>query len=164
MLIISVLIISCKNVRESNLSIRSNNVELDFGDKLILPESVPKHKIFRIVNYIDGDCSVCIETFIKWENFIRDNVYYRNLLNKESLIFIVSTSNKPRFEYYYETANLKLEYQYDTDNNYCQTNNIYNPSLHTVLIDSSNIVKLIGSPFDNGLLLKSYLSELSNNL
>lgn len=155
-----ILFCSCRSDLKANKSTSTNKFDIIINQELLLPPFIPYNKCYRIVNFIDGDCSVCIEKLVIWENLINS---CGNHLNSETILFIVYSSNIPKFEYYYEKANLTIDYYLDTENSYCRVNNIDNSELNTMLIDSLNRIKLVGDPLSSKNLLNNYLEALRNS-
>ena len=130
-------------------------------DKLF--ESIYDRKIFipkaidstanRIINYIDGDCSACIGKMILWNKLLNESNDFKN---RNKIIFIVSTSNIYKFDYYYKKAGLKTQYFLDSTNLYYKVNCLEDNRLQTLLVYRDNKVKLIGDPFASKNLMRKY--------
>lgn len=155
-----IILTSCNNISCSEVTLDNIDLEYMIEQELILPARMEINKSYSIVNYIDGDCSVCFEKFILWEKLIDSN---EDIARNTRIIFIVSTTNIHKFEYFYEKAGLKILYHFDKENTYCKINNIEDPRLHTMLIDSLKKIKLVGDPLRNKKLLNTYLKIINSN-
>jgi hypothetical protein len=96
----------------------------------------------KYVIYIDGDCGSCIEKIFKWKDLPNDSPLY-----SIPKIYIVGTSNIPRFEFMMEHSNIKFEYFMDSLGLYLQINEIDNPAFHTLLLNKDNNIIAYGDPF-----------------
>lgn len=96
----------------------------------------------KYVIYIDGDCGSCIEKIFKWKELPKESPLI--LIPK---IYIVGTSNIPRFEFMMEYSNITFDYYLDSLGVYLKSNEFNNSSFHTLLLDKDNIIIAFGDPF-----------------
>lgn len=101
-----------------------------------------KETKLKYVIYIDGDCGSCIEKIFKWKDLSNESPLY-----SIPKIYIVGTSNIPRFEFMMDHSNIKFEYYMDSLGLYLQINEIDNPTFHTLLLNNDNKIIAYGDPF-----------------
>lgn len=147
-------------------------IETNLRRNIILPENLRAHPIadsillkqseirFKLITYIDGDCSVCIAELYKWNEFLKMNFY---ILENVQVMFIISSVNYPYFEYNVEKLDLRLPFYYDSINSYITNNNIEDYELYTLLLNKENEITLIGSPIDNPSMQGLYKKVIKPN-
>ena len=155
----SVLLLpSCtsKNVKEKTAFINRY-----YAKTIILPVFKPENIGFTgsnnnrgkepastIVVYTDGDCGKCIIDLLWWQNFIEE---HKDKLPSTQVLFIAHSWHYPSFEQQLMNAGISLPQIFDSENKYIEENDLHHPLLHTLLLDSTNRVVLIGSPLNKFL-------------
>ena len=163
-------LLECKN--PSPEKTLKSVIETNLGRTIVLPENLHAYSIadsillkqseirFKLITYIDGDCSVCIAELYKWKEFLKIN--FDNLENVQ-VMFIINSLNYPYFEYNVEKLDLHLPFYYDSINSYITNNNIEDYELYTLLLNKENEITLIGSPIDNPSMQGLYKKIIKPN-
>lgn len=164
------LLLGCNN--PSPVMELKSVIETNLRRNIILPENLRAHPIadsillkqseirFKLITYIDGDCSVCIAELYKWKEFLKINF---DILENVQVMFVINSVNYPYFEYNVEKMDLGLPYYYDTINSYIINNKIEDFELYTLLLNQENEVLLIGSPIDNPSMQELYKKVIKPN-
>lgn len=144
--IISIVLFSCYSCTHRKIESNDQTKKI-----IILPKEIEKKtETYGLVNdtklkyviYIDGDCGSCIEKIFKWKELPKESPLI--LIPK---IYIVGTSNIPRFEFMMEYSNITFDYYLDSLGVYLKSNEFNNSSFHTLLLDKDNIIIAFGDPF-----------------
>lgn len=118
---------------------------------------------FKIIIYIDGNCSNCISELNSWNQLIEKN---KLKIPLSKYIFIIGTQNIYMTELLMKKLdNFKGNYWFDINDTFFNSNMLDSNNKHTYtfLLDSANRVKLIGSPLNNPTLTKLYLDFIDKN-
>ncbi len=110
-----------------------------------------------IVVYTDGDCGKCILDLLIWQDFIEE---HKDKLHSTQILFIAHSWHYPSFEQQLANAGVTLPQIFDAENEYIDANDLHHSLLHTLLLDSTNSVVLVGSPLNNEKLTNLYLREI----
>jgi hypothetical protein len=112
-------------------------------------------KYKRIITYINGDCPECIIKLREWDEFMSINSK-----NKEvKLQIMVSSNNFYFFESVCEQMHFDRPVVYDTNASFISKNILNDAHLHTLLVDSNNMILLIGNPLNNKKLTDLYIRK-----
>jgi len=161
------LLISCtpKSVRE-----KAELINRHYAKTIILPDFEPENIGYggsdihvgntpaaTIVVYTDGDCGKCIVDLLLWQDFIEE---HKGKLHSTQILFIAYSWRYPLFEQQIINAGITLPQIFDSENKYIEWNDIHHSLLHTLLLDNTNSVVLVGSPLNNEKLTELYLREI----
>lgn len=116
-----------------------------------------KEPASRIVVYTDGDCGKCIIDLLLWQDFIEE---YQEELHYTQILFVAYSWHFPSFEQQLTNAGITLPHIFDNENRYIEMNDLQHSLLHSLLLDSTNSVVLVGSPLNNEKLTNLYLREI----
>lgn len=165
--------LSCGNKKEQKAWEKKtyNMVEKWVGQKLVLPSSVeiinnPKNQLLekllneplKIVSYIDGTCSVCINSLLFWDEFSKkissENIHCPILL-------YIHTDNVEDFKKdIIDKMEIDIPCFYDKDSEFKHQNGLYDQRFQVALLDHENKVILIGNPTLNDKLSDLYLETI----
>lgn len=110
----------------------------------------------KIITYIDGTCSSCLNELERWNEFIKND----SLDHSRFLVKIFVYTNNPKFLMHVISSNMDIPMStihFDKDNSFLLLNNIFpNIESPTFLLDADNHVILRGSPIENDDIRKSY--------
>lgn len=166
-LFLILLLLSCTSntVRE-----KANFINQYFGKTITLPDFEPQNIGFvgsdihvgntpasTIVVYTDGDCGKCIVDLLLWQDFIEE---HKEELHSTQIMFIAHSWHYPSFEQQLTNAGITLPHIFDAENEYIDTNELHHSLLHTLLLDSTSCLVLVGSPLNNEKLTNLYLREI----
>ena len=141
-----------------------------YAKTIILPDFEPENVGFSGINirngsepastivvYTDGDCGKCIIDLLLWQDFIEK---HRDKLVSTTILFIAHSWHYPSFERQLAKAGVTLPQLFDGENEYIDLNDLHHTLLHTLLLDSTNSVVLVGSPLNNEKLTELYFREI----
>lgn len=138
-----------------NLYNRKISLTLDNADSSIFQNS-------KILIYIDStDCNACkVRNLIFWQETIDEyqtldeNIHFIFLIfpKKEALPEVLAMVD----EIGYKNVFIDMEREFMTQNTFLPANNFF----HVFLLDSTNKIKLIGSPLNNKKMNKLYKKEI----
>lgn len=132
----------------------SKNINLLHSDKFY----DHRNNNLKIVTYIDGDCSLCVEELQMWKRM--DTILCENEVD---LIFYFYSRNHDQLIDRLSSINFKYYFLIDSNDSFIKQNNLsYNKLHNTFLIDHTNTILLIGNPLygrDLYLLYESYILE-----
>lgn len=160
------LYFSCKS---DNLDIIQYNKDfLDLVDKKI--DLVHNLKVYngvtpnlskkKILITGDSDCGNCIEKLDLWNQFLAKNTF-----EDTQVVFVLMGTDNQEFRHYIKNnkyANLSL--LLDTTGTFMVANQI--PTKYyqkSMILDDKNIVKLVGDPIDNEVILEYYHEIIKEN-
>lgn len=121
------------------------NKELIYPDKLIPINTSQEFNTLintkerLIVNYLDSDCSVCVEDLKSWDTYLKDN--------QKKAVFIISGSEQLKVDYMInDVLFFKHPVFYDEFDAFNQTNELpYYKAYHSFQLKNKKVVK-VGSP------------------
>lgn len=147
-----------------------------YHKKMVFPDSLfayfndTVHKIdntffntekLKIITFISGDCSPCIQKLYEWVTFHNEIERY----NEPQILFIIQYVNVYSFiEKYKQEIPYNYTLVFDPDNkiflyNHFQTERIF----QTVLLNPDNRIIIIGNPVYNKKLKELYITKLKEN-
>ncbi|WP_298512200.1 hypothetical protein [uncultured Kordia sp.] len=108
------------------------NTEIVFNTSINTKESL-------IINYLDADCSVCIDDLTLWEKYLKNN--------QKKAIFIISGSEKIKVDYMInDVLFFKHPVYYDEFDGFNQLNELSNyKAYHSFQVQDNKVIK-VGSP------------------
>lgn len=112
---------------------------------------------FKIVTFIDADCSVCLNNFSYWNTFINESNSKK--YDCDFLIFV--NINKSQWM---NIRTLKFAHSFIIDSacQFVEKNQLWDKRFQTTLINDKNEVIIIGDPTVNKELGELYKNVLSN--
>jgi len=141
------------------------------GKEIIVPDTMILYSIsgkisnhfisedkMKILVYIDGDCSKCVESLLEWQQFIENN---NDTFLDCSIVFFITSSNFNLIKNLLNEIKFKYIVVFDYENAYMLKNKFDNPILNTVLVDSKNRIVIVGNPLKNKNLTDLYLYEIN---
>ena len=183
LVIICFQLVCCKNAgnpatspeNDEWTSLATKTVNYWEGRTMILPNSLPHinggsdsltgSSKFKMVTYVDGTCSTCVDNLSQWTKFMKD---VNQNGEKCRFIFYINTDDPKVFQ---KTAmdktGFKADWYQDKKRQFIKTNNLYDLRFQTALLDSTDHVILIGSmSFRPQLeeLYKKTLKQLNSEL
>jgi len=165
----SFFLLGCSNYsRELKRTFKDYN-----GKQIILPDSImlivnskeipltySNPNSLRIVSYINGNCSDCLQRLYEWEKLYND---YQETLEDISLLLFITANNYIYIESIIEKNKFSFPVIYDTDNLYIKMNEFsVDFQFKTFLIDDSNKILCIGNPTSTPELRAVYLDRITN--
>ncbi len=112
----------------------------------------------KIVAYIDGNCSACLNSLLFWQNFSKK---ISSLEIDCSLILYVQTENKDYFKKdVIDRLKINVPCLFDKEADFISLNKLHDQRFQAVLLDIDDKVLLIGNPVLNKKLSDLYLSTL----
>jgi hypothetical protein len=133
--------------------------------KLINPNSSFQNNIpkLKMVSYIDGSCSMCVENLSQWIKFI-DTINHEG--EKCKFVFYIHTEDEEKFQRdVLNKLGFNAPWLSDRNNDFIRANKLYDLRFQTALLDESDRVLLIGTmslrpPLQE--LYKQTIKRLSN--
>jgi hypothetical protein len=92
-----------------------------------------------IINYLDADCSVCVEDLKSWDKYLKNN--------QQKAVFIISGSEQLKVDYMInDVLFFKHPVFYDEFDGFNQLNELsYYKAYHSFLLKDNKVIK-VGSP------------------
>lgn len=141
-----------------------------YAKTIVLPDFEPENVGFTGINirngrepestiivYTDGDCGKCIIDLLLWQDFIEK---HHDKLISTRILFVAHSWHYPSFEQQLSNARIELRQIFDAENEYIDANDLHHALLHTLLLDNTNSVVLVGSPLNNEKLTELYFREI----
>lgn len=156
---VCLLLFSCGNTTERSVQAAIDN----FMDKklecveYILNDSVKKilnSSNYKIIAYIDGTCSACIEDLKLWSSLQKDSILNANNVKIIYFVRAYDVDQLKTRQRIFKISNVVM----DRKNEFFELNSLkdYDKKYHIFLLDSSNIVRAIGSPIKSSGVLQLY--------
>jgi len=154
-----------------------DHIKARVGRELLIPGSVEFYKTdqdsdryklglctsnIKIVSYIDGNCSACIQDLKKWELFVTRSFPDK----KPQVIFYVYADDLSLFRHINEKYIHSIFPMYlDPGNSFSRENKLSKEKmLQTFLVDKNNHVILVGNPLFSTKLKNLYINEIRKRL
>ncbi|MFI3261435.1 MAG: hypothetical protein R3Y26_00865 [Rikenellaceae bacterium] len=120
---------------------------------------------FKVVNFLDGDCSTCLMKIDYWKEFV-EKMKLDGVSNIPVVMYAFSSLEENLRDYMKQEWNDQNYYwQFDKDKSFIKTNKLHDLRFQTVLLDQNNNVILIGDPLLNpklGDLYKKVIISIIN--
>ncbi len=115
-----------------------------------------RNQPLKIVDYLNGDCSMCFDKLDFWKKFLND------LALNHCKIPILIYSNSFCKEQLLENINGMWPYPwiFDEKNQFLKDNELIDPLYQTMLLDKDNKVLIIGNPRHNDALKSLYIKTI----
>lgn len=160
----SILLLTFCSCVKSEKTEREVIIEEWIGKKIIIPRLSNQFKYdekAKIVTQINGNCFSCISKLELWSGFIDE---MKKTCNNCSIhyYFYISGADTTAFKTINDSLiRFNLPVIFDPNNTFFKLNKLHQNSLyHTMLLDSSDKVILIGTPILNKKLQKLYIDEI----
>lgn len=132
-----------------------NSYQLGFGE-IDRPNYDAKHKI---VTYIDGTCSKCVQELENWDRFIK-----RDLDGKIQVVVYVRTFSVEHLQGLLERVDFRHPVLIDYELSFLTVNDISDKRMEqTYLLNKYNEIVLIGNPLYSADLKRLYLRAVAND-
>lgn len=117
---------------------------------------------FKIVNFLDGDCSTCLIKISFWKEFASElNTKYN--IDVPVIMYTYSSFEENMRDYMIKEWSGR-QWQFDRGRSFIESNELWDLRLQTALLDSENRVILIGYPLLNPKLRKLYVKTIRSLL
>lgn len=161
------ILIACSSKNNISIVLKYRNKQIYFPENLLIinnetqtDNNVFKSPNLKIITFINGNCSVCIEHMTYWKKFIE-----MKELKSNDVEFITILISQNLDTFYEINKYLKFNYSiiYDKDD-VIRKNNMLNDYELTkfLLLDSDNKILLIGDPISNPKVKDIYLEVIKS--
>ena len=164
LLLLFQIIFSCKNSQDSEYE---NIVNEWIGKEILLPKISEGNKLYnpdsnlKIVTRINGNCYSCLSRLKNWKPFVEE---VNNKYNIPVFIYMVISDSSIYTEINKKEIHFEYPVIFDTNNEFQKSNNLaQNNIFHTMLLNKSNKVILIGNPINNTKLKELYIEQVINH-
>lgn len=180
LILIQIILLSLISCIDQNIKERENEIEATvkkfYMKKIIFPDSLfvynrntviimdstmIKDRPFKILTFISGECTPCIQKLFEWETFHNELEKFNNV----QIFFVIQSVDH---EYFIHMFKQEIPYNYlllfDPDNEFFNNNKLPREKLfQTMLLNIENKIIITGNPIYNKELKELYINILNNN-
>lgn len=115
--------------------------------KILRFDSLGKKDHLKLIQVIDGDCSLCFLSLVQWENYLKR---YAGTYERIEFAAVLTTGDADLTEYNIEQMKIKLPFCIDSTHIFIQSNNLKKHIAYTFLVDKDNRILYEGeAPVEN---------------
>ena len=142
------------DIDKANRHLSKNGLNL-LNDKLPehIKEIVNDNNTYKLIVYIDGKCSSCLNQLEYWKELSTLNIFQSNI----KIVYFINIKSERQLRQWIKVYRIK-NYVIDNNRDFLKKNKLLNlPTYyHVFLIDEKNEIKVSGSPIENKKLIEIY--------
>lgn len=143
------------------------NTEIILPDSLFLPHHASKSEIMmmtksaKVLFCVDVECGTCLGKFHYWKKFA---LGFRSKYGIDAPILAIVKAENRKYANRIVNDNWTGEWIFDKNSTFIHCNDIEDDRFQAMLLDSDNIIRIIGNPIFNEPLGNLYENTLSKML